>query len=162
MCTPNKLNGSTRSWAHNIFLTWALDSYFGRFWPKDLTVSLQPSYRFLLTLATIVLSSRLFSLPFNNLFSSPVSHIYSPKLVERIMITLMASGRGGPMLLLLNGRLVGNGVWWGWYWNWFPLWGGRCPVAASFKKSQGVRAMAFPSNHICRKWGLPNNFLAMN
>ena len=25
VCTPNKLNGSTRSWAHNIFLTWALN-----------------------------------------------------------------------------------------------------------------------------------------
>ena len=52
-----------------------------------------------------------FSQPFNNLFSFPVSHIYSPKLVEKIMITLMASGRGGPMLLLLSGHLVGSGVW---------------------------------------------------
>ena len=40
--------------------------------------------------------------------------------------------------------------------------GGRCPTVASFKKSQGVQAMAFPSNHICQKWGFPNNFLATN
>ena len=65
-----------------------------------------------------------FSQPFNDLFSFLVSHIYSPKLVEKIMITLMASGRGGPMLLLLSGHLVGSGVWWGWHWNWFPLLGG--------------------------------------
>ena len=32
-------------------------------------------------------------------------------LKPSFMITLMASGRGGPMLLLLNGRLVGSGVW---------------------------------------------------
>ena len=108
--------------------------YFGRFWPKDLTSSLQPLYHFLLTLATIVLSFRLFSQPSNNLFSVPISHIYSPKLVEKIMITLMASGRGGPMLLLLSGRLVRSGVWWAWHWNRFPLRGGdvqRQPLSRS-------------------------------
>ena len=40
--------------------------------------------------------------------------------------------------------------------------GGICPTVAYFKKSQGVQAMAFPSNHICQKWGFPNNFLATN
>ena len=35
------------------------------------------------------------------------------------MITLVVSGRGGLMLLLLNGCLVGSGVWWKWHWNWF-------------------------------------------
>ena len=35
------------------------------------------------------------------------------------MITLVVSGIGGPMLLLLSGCLVGSGVWWEWHWNWF-------------------------------------------
>ena len=88
---------------------------------------------------TIILSFRLFSQPFNNLFSFLVSHIYSPKLVEKIMITLMANGRGGPMLLLLSGRLVGSGVWWGWHWNRFPLWGEdvrRRPLSRSRRASE--------------------------
>ena len=35
------------------------------------------------------------------------------------MITIVASGIRGPMLLLLSGCLVGSGVWWKWQWNWF-------------------------------------------
>ena len=35
------------------------------------------------------------------------------------MITLVASGIKGPMLLLLSGCLVGSRVWWKWHWNWF-------------------------------------------
>ena len=34
------------------------------------------------------------------------------------MITLVVSGIGGPMLLLLSGCLVGSRVWWEWHWNW--------------------------------------------
>ena len=126
MCAPRTSLMGRLALGFTIYFEYGFwTSYFGRFWPKDPTSSLQPLYHFLLTLATIVLSFWLFSQPFNNLFSFPISRIYSPKLVEKIMITLMASGRGGPMLLLLSGCLVGNGVWWGWHWNWFPLRGGN-------------------------------------
>ena len=33
------------------------------------------------------------------------------------MITLVVSGRGGPILLLLSGHLVGSGVGCEWHWN---------------------------------------------
>ena len=35
------------------------------------------------------------------------------------MITIVASGIEGPMLLLLSRCLVGSRVWWKWHWNWF-------------------------------------------
>ena len=144
MCAPRTSLMGRLALGFTIYFEYGFwTSYFGRFWPKDPTSSLKPLYHFLLTLATIVLSFRLFSQPFNNLFSFPISRIYSPKLVEKIMITLMASERGGPMLLLLSGCLVGSGVWWGWHWNWFPLRGGKCPTVVSFKKLPGVWAMAF-------------------
>ena len=35
------------------------------------------------------------------------------------MTTIVASGIGGPILLLLTGCVVRSGVWWKWHWNWF-------------------------------------------
>ena len=59
----------------------------------------------------------------------------------------MASGKGGPMLLLLSGRLVGSGVWWGWHWNWFPLLqggGGEMFESGISQEVTGRRGYAFP------------------
>ena len=77
---------------------------------------------FLSLFVAINLDSRLSFQTFNNplLF---LSLILQSKISGKIMITLKASGNGGPILLSLSGCLVGSMVWCEWHWNQFLLQG---------------------------------------
>ena len=79
MCTKNEIDRETRSWAHNLFVMQALD-----FLPWVILAQrldpISPTFVFLPSPfdGSIALNSKLLLEPFNNLFSSLASHIYSP------------------------------------------------------------------------------------
>ena len=122
MCAPKVRLMDQPSLGLTIYLRYGFwISYFGQF--LTLLNYLAPFLPTITVLAWNALSS--FTLSFIvNLFNplSLFSFSYlQPNNQWRVMITSTVSGKGGPMLLTLRGRLGGSGVWYKWPWNWFPL-----------------------------------------